>query len=72
MNKYGILFKKQLEEKYNEKYEELKRKGKLFEVVNQNVDLILNKFNIEQEIATEKVFDYIDDLVAKTGKEDEE
>lgn len=72
MNKYGILFKKQLEEKYNEKYEELKRKGKLFEVVNQNVDLILNKFNIEQEIATEKVFDYIDDLVAITGKEDEE
>ena len=70
INKYGIIIKKRLEEKYPKKYQELKDKNELLSLIKEKqFDIIVYKSNLIENtkgILTKdkmsKIYDLIDIL----------
>ena len=55
INKYGIIIKKRLEEKYPKKYQELKDKNELLSLIKEKqFDIIVYKSNLIENTTKQK------------------
>ncbi len=69
IKKYGIMFNKMLKENYPQKHDELKKNGKLNNVIHENENMIIDYDEDEERLGKQKTFDYIAKRVSIVGKE---